>query len=159
MSPLGRTTHYALAGAIILAASLTLGFQGSGQAQENTANVWCNTYALKDWLDSDSAKPNILQLKYGKTAVLKEIELIDAFGLWGNIIFNPPTARTKEIIYLHPVSSLNEENLEALVEHLNVTDQNIVSGENANPVITLRTRYDRWKAGGGARDPFDASGG
>ena len=43
--------------------------------------------------------------------------------------------------------------------YLNVTDQNIVSGENANPVMTLRMRYDRWKAGGGTRDPFDASGG
>ncbi len=43
--------------------------------------------------------------------------------------------------------------------YLNVTDQNIVAGENANPVMALRTRYDRWKAAGGARDPFDASGG
>ena len=32
--------------------------------------------------------------------------------------------------------------------YLNVTDQNIVVGENANPVVTLRMRYDRWKAGG-----------
>ena len=32
--------------------------------------------------------------------------------------------------------------------YLNVTDQNIVAGENANPVMTLRMRYDRWKAGG-----------
>ena len=35
--------------------------------------------------------------------------------------------------------------------YLNVTDQNIVSGENANPVMTLRMRYDRWKAGGGGQ--------
>lgn len=29
---------------------------------------------------------------------------------------------------------------------LNVTDRNIQPGENANPVRTLRMRYDRWKA-------------
>ncbi len=33
--------------------------------------------------------------------------------------------------------------------YINVTDQNIVAGENANPVTTLRMRYDRRKAGGG----------
>ena len=32
--------------------------------------------------------------------------------------------------------------------YINVTDQNIVAGENANPVMTLRIRYDRWKARG-----------
>ena len=32
---------------------------------------------------------------------------------------------------------------------INVHDQNIGPGENANPVRTLRMRYDRWKAGGG----------
>ncbi len=32
---------------------------------------------------------------------------------------------------------------------IDVTDENIVEGENANPVRTLRMRYDRWKAGGG----------
>ena len=32
--------------------------------------------------------------------------------------------------------------------HINVTDQNIVSGENAHPVMTLRMRYNRWKARG-----------
>ncbi len=31
--------------------------------------------------------------------------------------------------------------------YINVTDQNIVSRENANPVMTLRMRYDRLKAG------------
>ena len=36
--------------------------------------------------------------------------------------------------------------------YINVTDQNIVAGENANPVMTLRMRYDRWKARG-ARIP------
>jgi uncharacterized Ntn-hydrolase superfamily protein len=35
--------------------------------------------------------------------------------------------------------------------YINVTDQNIRSDENANPVIALRMRYDRWKAEGGAR--------
>ncbi len=29
---------------------------------------------------------------------------------------------------------------------IDVTDENIVEGENANPVRTLRMRYDRWKA-------------
>ena len=33
--------------------------------------------------------------------------------------------------------------------YINVTDQDIVDGENANPVITLQMRYDRWKAEGG----------
>ncbi len=33
--------------------------------------------------------------------------------------------------------------------YLNVTDQNIRSDENANPVRTLRMRYDRWKASAG----------
>ena len=31
---------------------------------------------------------------------------------------------------------------------IDVTDENIRPDENANPVKTLRTRYDRWKAGG-----------
>jgi uncharacterized Ntn-hydrolase superfamily protein len=30
--------------------------------------------------------------------------------------------------------------------YLNVHDQNILPSENANPVVTLRQRYDRWKA-------------
>ena len=33
--------------------------------------------------------------------------------------------------------------------YIDVTDENILPGENANPVRTLRMRYDRWKAGGG----------
>ena len=35
--------------------------------------------------------------------------------------------------------------------YIDVTDENIVAGENANPVVTLRLRYDAWKAeqGGG----------
>ncbi|MDH3224886.1 MAG: DUF1028 domain-containing protein, partial [Gemmatimonadota bacterium] len=33
--------------------------------------------------------------------------------------------------------------------YLNVTDQNIGSSENGNPVRTLRMRYDRWKASSG----------
>ncbi len=32
---------------------------------------------------------------------------------------------------------------------IDVTDENIEEGENANPVVTLRMRYDRWKAGAG----------
>ena len=31
--------------------------------------------------------------------------------------------------------------------YLNVTDQNLQAGEDANPVRTLRMRYDAWKAG------------
>ena len=33
--------------------------------------------------------------------------------------------------------------------YIDITDENIRPGENANPVRTLRMRYDRWKAGGG----------
>ena len=33
--------------------------------------------------------------------------------------------------------------------YLSVTDEDIQPQENANPVITLRQRYDAWKAGGG----------
>ncbi len=36
---------------------------------------------------------------------------------------------------------------------IDVTDENIRPGENANPVRTLRMRYDRWKAGGAAGGP------
>lgn len=32
--------------------------------------------------------------------------------------------------------------------YLNVTDQNIQPSEDANPVVTLRMRYDAWKGGG-----------
>ncbi|MDE2794158.1 MAG: DUF1028 domain-containing protein [Gemmatimonadota bacterium] len=32
---------------------------------------------------------------------------------------------------------------------IDVHDENIQTGENANPVRTLRMRYDRWKGGGG----------
>ena len=32
---------------------------------------------------------------------------------------------------------------------IDVTDENIQPDENANPVVTLRMRYDRWKAGTG----------
>ncbi|MDX1494765.1 MAG: hypothetical protein R3253_11925, partial [Longimicrobiales bacterium] len=32
---------------------------------------------------------------------------------------------------------------------LDVTDQNIEAHENANPVITLRMRYDAWKTNDG----------
>ena len=33
--------------------------------------------------------------------------------------------------------------------YIDVSDENIEEGENANPVVTLRMRYDRWKAGSG----------
>ena len=32
---------------------------------------------------------------------------------------------------------------------IDVTDQNIEAHENANPVITLRMRYDAWRAQNG----------
>jgi len=35
--------------------------------------------------------------------------------------------------------------------YLSVTDQNIRADENANPVKTLRLRYDAWRAAGGSR--------
>jgi hypothetical protein len=34
---------------------------------------------------------------------------------------------------------------------ISVTDDNIVKGESANPVKTLRLRYDAWKKAGSAR--------
>jgi len=40
---------------------------------------------------------------------------------------------------------------------IDVTDLNIQPTEDANPVITLRMRYDRWKSGGGSRDHFEVS--
>jgi uncharacterized Ntn-hydrolase superfamily protein len=36
---------------------------------------------------------------------------------------------------------------------LSVTDENIVKGESANPVKTLRLRYEAWKRAGGKRTP------
>ena len=36
--------------------------------------------------------------------------------------------------------------------YLNVTDENLRPGEDANPVKTLRMRYDAWMAGGHAKD-------
>jgi uncharacterized Ntn-hydrolase superfamily protein len=43
--------------------------------------------------------------------------------------------------------SFNDGDYHMFIE---VTDQNIQPTENANPVITLRMRYDRWKAEQGA---------
>jgi uncharacterized Ntn-hydrolase superfamily protein len=43
--------------------------------------------------------------------------------------------------------SFNDGDYQMFIE---VTDQNIQPTENANPVITLRIRYDRWKAEHGA---------
>ncbi|UCC24445.1 MAG: DUF1028 domain-containing protein [Gemmatimonadales bacterium] len=40
--------------------------------------------------------------------------------------------------------------------YLNVTDQNLLPGEDANPVKTLRIRYDAWKADGGSGLPAGA---
>ncbi len=42
--------------------------------------------------------------------------------------------------------------------YLNVTDQNLRPGEDANPVRTLRMRYDAWKAGASDAGGRGASG-
>lgn len=43
--------------------------------------------------------------------------------------------------------------------YIDVHDQNIQPGENANPVKTLRMRYDRWKAGSGGNAGLGGSAG
>lgn len=62
------------------------------------------------------------------------------------------TARTSFVAYLlvadpdDPSGASYNDGDYAL--YLNVTDENLDSGEDANPVRTLRARYDAWKAGG-----------
>ena len=64
----------------------------------------------------------------------------------------PCESRTAHVAYL-----VQAESTDALGEsfndgdyslYLNVTDQDIQPNENANPVVTLRMRYDAWKRGG-----------
>ena len=62
------------------------------------------------------------------------------------------TARTSFVAYLlvadpdDPAGASYNDGDYAL--YLNVTDENLDAGEDANPVRTLRARYDAWKGGG-----------
>jgi uncharacterized Ntn-hydrolase superfamily protein len=61
----------------------------------------------------------------------------------------PCTAKTSHVAYLlqaektDPVPGKYNEG--QFPVHLSVTDENITAGEDANPVRTLRMRYDAWK--------------
>jgi uncharacterized Ntn-hydrolase superfamily protein len=61
----------------------------------------------------------------------------------------PCTARTAFVAYLLAADKADVEgtsfNDGQYSVYLNVTDQNIQADENANPVLTLRRRYDAWK--------------
>lgn len=64
----------------------------------------------------------------------------------------PCDGKTSHVAYLLVANaddpegeSFNDGEWELFID---VTDENIRPDENANPVITLRMRYDRWKAGG-----------
>jgi uncharacterized Ntn-hydrolase superfamily protein len=65
----------------------------------------------------------------------------------------PRNGRTSHVAYLVaaepddlPGESFNDGEWSLFID---VTDENIQPHENANPVITLRQRYDAWRAGGG----------
>jgi uncharacterized Ntn-hydrolase superfamily protein len=65
----------------------------------------------------------------------------------------PCNGRTSHVAYLVaaepddlPGESFNDGEWSLFID---VTDENIQPHENANPVITLRQRYDAWRAGGG----------
>ena len=62
----------------------------------------------------------------------------------------PCERRTAHVAYIVAADSANAQgtshNDGTYTMFINVTDQNIERGENANPVITLRKRYDAWKA-------------
>jgi uncharacterized Ntn-hydrolase superfamily protein len=64
----------------------------------------------------------------------------------------PCESRTAHVAYLvqaEPTDRLGESfNDGDYSLYLNVTDQNIQPSENANPVVTLRMRYDAWRRGG-----------
>lgn len=65
----------------------------------------------------------------------------------------PCTTRTAHVAYLVAADSTDtsgaSHNDGSYALYLNVTDQNTTPEEDANPVRTLRLRYDKWKAGGG----------
>ncbi len=65
----------------------------------------------------------------------------------------PCTAKTSHVAYLL-VAETGDPEGESFNDgdyslYIDVTDENIQPGEDANPVATLRMRYDRWKAGEG----------
>ncbi len=69
----------------------------------------------------------------------------------------PCTGRTSHVAYLlvaepddPPGESFNDGEWSLFID---VTDENIVEGEDANPVVTLRQRYDRWRAEHGPPEP------
>lgn len=66
----------------------------------------------------------------------------------------PCTGKTSHVAYLLAAEAADPEgdsfNDGAYSLFIDVTDENIQPGEDANPVATLRMRYDRWKAGGSA---------
>jgi uncharacterized Ntn-hydrolase superfamily protein len=61
----------------------------------------------------------------------------------------PCTTRTAHVAYILAADPTDIEgtshNDGTYSLYLSVTDQNITASENANPVITLRRRYDAWK--------------
>jgi hypothetical protein len=61
----------------------------------------------------------------------------------------PCTTRTAHVAYILAADPTDVEgtshNDGTYSLYLSVTDQNITASENANPVITLRRRYDAWK--------------
>lgn len=67
----------------------------------------------------------------------------------------PCNGRTSQVAYLLVAEpddaegeSFNDGDWSVFID---VTDENILPHENANPVITLRMRYDAWRSGTGAR--------
>jgi len=72
----------------------------------------------------------------------------------------PCSTRTAHVAYLLAADRNDTEgtshNDGQYAVFLNVTDQNTRADENANPVATLRMRYDVWKRGQGGPDerPF-----
>jgi uncharacterized Ntn-hydrolase superfamily protein len=66
------------------------------------------------------------------------------------VLDTPCAAKTAHVAYILAADPADPEgegvNDGDYFLYLNVTDQNIRPDENANPVITLRMRYDAWKA-------------
>ena len=66
----------------------------------------------------------------------------------------PCDAKTSHVAYILVADAADPEgesfNDGEYSLYIDVTDENIQPGENANPVVTLRMRYDAWKAGGGS---------
>ncbi len=68
----------------------------------------------------------------------------------------PCATRTAHVAYILAADSTDTEgtsyNDGTYTLYLSVTDQNITPSENANPVVTLRRRYDAWKRERGGTD-------